>query len=473
MKNLHNFYIDGQWVEPQNAAHIDILNPATDEACLSMACATPQDVDTAVMAARAAFGSWSQTPQSERAALMRKAADEMEKRTDDLIDAHVMCMGVPRHQTMDYHVGGSIDGLRYYADMCEKLEGPQMGDGMMIVKEPIGVCALINPWNYPLYQLIGKIAPALAAGCTVVAKPSEQTPLCDIIMAEIFDKVGLPAGVFNVIMGIGRDMGGALCSHPEVDMVSFTGSVTAGVKVAEAAAPTVKRVCQELGGKSPLIITEDADLEAAVTYGVDHIMMMAGQSCDALSRMLVPRSRYEEAVNLAKKVAEKHKVGDPLDPETTIGPLAFAAHRDRVLPLIHKGIEEGARLITGGPERPEGLPKGAYVKPTIFADVTPDMTIAREEIFGPVLCMMAYDTVEDAIAIANDTVFGLASAVYAKDKASALPIALQLRTGQCYIQGGSYTLDAPFGGYKQSGNGREWGEDGLAEYQEIKAIMGA
>jgi aldehyde dehydrogenase (NAD+) len=330
---------------------------------------------------------------------------------------------------------------------------------------------LINPWNYPLHQLIGKVAPALAAGCTIVAKPAAQTPLQDFIMAQIFEAVNLPAGVFNLVSGSGSDIGPLLSSHPDVDMVSFTGSTSAGIKVAQAAAPTVKRVCQELGGKSPYIITEDADLEAAVRYGVKDVMLNTGQTCNALTRMFVPRCRYEEAVKIAKKVAEENIVGDPNDTDVTMGPMASASQKQTVLNYIKTGIAEGARLVTGGIDIPSGLHGGAYVQPTIFADVTNEMVIAREEIFGPVLCMIVYDDIEEAIEMANDTVYGLSSGVYAKNKASALKIARRIRAGQCYIQGSYFNLEAPFGGFKQSGNGREWGDQAMREYIEIKAII--
>ena len=470
--NTNQLYIDGQWMPTSTVKTLDVINPATEEAVLAMACADEADVDKAVAAAKAAFPSWSQTPSTERQAILLAIADEMDARVEDLIDAHVMSMGIPRHMALDWQISGPIEAVRYYAELCHKVDEERAIDGALIVKEPIGVCSLINPWNYPLLQMIGKVAPALAAGCTIICKPAEQTPLSDIVMAEIFDKVGLPKGVFNLVTGIGAEIGHRLSSHPDVDMVSFTGSTASGIKVAQAAAPTVKRVCQELGGKSPFIITEGADLEAAVRFGTENVILMGGQTCDALTRMFVPRSRYEDAIAIAKSVAEAQIVGDPLDPNATMGPLASMIHRDRVVNYIKLGIEEGARLVTGGPERPSGRTKGAYVKPTIFADVTADMRIVREEIFGPVLCILAYDDLEDAIKEANDTEFGLSSAVWAKDKSAALKIARRMRAGQCYVQGGNYTIHAPFGGYKQSGNGRAWGEAGLEEYLETKAIVG-
>jgi len=471
MQKLDKFYINGKWAAPHSKQKIDVINPAADAPCLSMACADDSDVEAAIKAARAAFPSWSKTSADTRSDLLMAIANEMDARKAELIDAHTLCMGIPRHQALDFQIAAPIDAVRYYARLCHHVDDVTENGNVTVKQEPIGVCVLINPWNYPLMQMIGKTAPALAAGCTIVAKPAEQTPLPDVIMAEIFDKVGLPKGVFNLLMGIGADIGGALCSHPDVDMVSFTGSTAAGIKVAQAAAPSVKRVCQELGGKSPLIITKDADLTAAVTYGVENVMLMGGQTCDALTRMLVPATKYKEAVAIAKNIAEAQIIGDPNDETTTIGPLASNPHRERVLYYIKIGLKDGAQLITGGVERPENCPIGAYVKPTIFADVTQNMRIAREEIFGPVLCIMKYDTIEQAIEMANDSDFGLSSGVYAKDKPAALKIAKQMQSGQCYIQGGSFSIHAPFGGYKQSGNGREWAEDGLHEYLETKAII--
>ena len=402
---------------------------------------------------------------------MNAVADEMQHRTDDLVDAHVITMGCPRHLTAGLHIDAPIKAMRFYADRARQMEEVEEKGSVLLLKEPIGVCALINPWNYPLHQLIGKVAPALAAGCTIITKPSGQTPLQDFIMAEIFAAVGLPPGVFNLVSGSGSVIGPNMSSHPDVDMISFTGSTYAGIKVAAAAAPTVKRVCQELGGKSPYIITKDADLKAAVRYGVEDVMLNTGQTCNALTRMLVPRSRYEEAVNIARKIAEENIVGDPNDKSVTMGPLASASQKQIVLKYIKTGIAEGARIVTGGIDMPPGLHFGAYVQPTIFADVSNEMVISKEEIFGPVLCMIAYDDIEAAIEMANDTVYGLSSGVYAKDKTSAIKIARQIRAGQCYIQGSYFNLEAPFGGYKQSGNGREWGDHAMHEYIETKAII--
>ena len=471
MKKYDKLYINGEWVEPNKAEIIEVINPATGSPCAWVPKGNREDVNAAVAAARQAFDRWAHTPAEKRAEIMNAVADEMQRRADDLIDAHVITMGCPRHLVAALHLDAPIEAMRYYADRTPQMEEIEEKGNVLLLKEPIGVCALINPWNYPLHQLIGKVAPALAAGCTIVAKPAAQTPLQDFIMAEIFAAVGLPAGVFNLVSGSGSVIGPVMSNHPDVDMVSFTGSTTAGVKVAEAAAPTVKRVCQELGGKSPYIITADADLEAAVRYGVEDVMLNTGQTCNALTRMFAPRSRYEEAVNIARKIAEENMVGDPNDSSATMGPMASASQKQTVLNYIKTGIAEGARLVTGGIDMPPCLHAGAYVQPTIFADVTNEMVIAREEIFGPVLCMIAYDDVDEAIEMANDTLFGLASGVYAKDKASALKIARRIRAGQCYIQGSYFDIAAPFGGYKQSGNGREWGDQAMHEYFEIKAII--
>jgi aldehyde dehydrogenase (NAD+) len=471
MKRFDKFYINGKWVKPSTNEMIEVVNPATETLCATVPKGTQEDVNAAVAAARKAFNSWAHTSSKKRAELMHASADEMQHRVNDLIEAHVITMGCPRHLAAELHVDAPILAMRYYADCTGQMDKVQEKGDVILLKEPIGVCALINPWNYPLHQLIGKVAPALAAGCTVISKPAGQTPLQDFIMAQIFETVGLPKGVFNLVSGVGSVIGPIMSSHPDVDMVSFTGSTNAGTQVASAAAPTVKRVCQELGGKSPYIITEDADLETAVSYGVKDVMLNTGQTCNALTRMFIPRSRYEKAINIAKKIAEKIIVGDPDNGDVDMGPMASISQKQRVLEYIRTGIAEGARLLTGGVDMPSGLDHGAYVQPTIFSDVTNEMVIAREEIFGPVLCMIVYDTIEHAIEMANDTVYGLSSGVYAKNKAGALKIARQIKAGQCYIQGSDFNIEAPFGGYKQSGNGREWGVHAMKEYTEIKAII--
>jgi aldehyde dehydrogenase (NAD+) len=472
MRTYDKLYINGEWASPIGTGRSEVINPATEEIVTSAPSGDENDVDRAVLAARAAFDAWSQTSTQERARLLRAIADKMEERLDEFDQVMVDELGMPIALVRDYQVDGPIQAIRGFADRCEELGGIEKINNSLIVQEAVGVCAFINPWNYPLHQIVGKVAPALAAGCTMVVKAASQTPSHAFIMAEAIDAAGVPAGVFNLVHGSGRVIGEAMCRHPEVDMVSFTGSTRAGIRIAELAAPSVKRVCQELGGKSPFIITEDADLKAAVEYGVDEVMANSGQTCNALTRMLVPESRYDEAVEIAQKFAEGIRVGDPTDPASEVGPMCTEDQRETVLDYIQKGIDEGARLIVGGTERPAGLDKGAYVKPTIFADVKNDMSIAQEEIFGPVLVMIRYQDEDDAIRIANDTEFGLSSGVWAANEDAALRIARRIRAGQVYINGGSYNIDAPFGGYKQSGNGREWGgHHGLSEFLETKAIQ--
>lgn len=471
MYNYNKLYINGSWQNSQSDASIDVLNPADAKLCAQTPRANIADVDTAVASAKKAFPMWSATSSEERSQFIIAIANEMENRIEELTDAITITMGCPKHLSLAIQVKGSIEAFRRFADMTTYIEESDTQHGVMQFNSAVGVCVLINPWNYPLSQLVGKLGPALATGCTVVAKPAEQTPLQDLILAEIMDKVGLPAGVFNVVTGFGYEIGEHLCSHPDVDMVSFTGSTGAGIKVAQAASTTVKRVCQELGGKSPFIITQDADLEAAVRYGVEDVMINSGQTCCALTRMLVPQSLYQQAIQIAKLVAEENIVGDPQNENSTMGPLSSALQQQRVLEYINIGINEGAELVTGGTELPTELQQGAYVMPTIFANVTNDMTIAREEIFGPVLCMIPYSDEQEAIQIANDTVFGLSSGVFAKDKTSALKIARQIRAGQSYVQGTYFTSHAPFGGFKQSGNGREWGKEGMREFVEVQSII--
>ena len=471
MKLYDKLYINGSWVASSTNDFADVVNPADNSVCARTPLANEDDVIHAIEAARAAFPAWSATSASERAAYINAAADVMERRIDDCTNAISDTMGCPRHLARNMQVKGAINSFRSFADLAVKMEETEDHGNFYIVKEAVGVCTLINPWNYPLSQLSGKMGPALAAGCTMILKPAEQTPLQDLLMAEVFDEVGLPAGVFNVTTGIGSKLGNVLCGHPEVDMVSFTGSTAAGVKISNAAAPSIKRVCLELGGKSPYIITEDADLEAAVRYGVEDVMVNSGQTCTALTRMLVPQSRYQEAQQIAKQIAEENVVGSPLNETSSMGPMSSASQRQTVLDYIHKGIKEGATVLTGGAEMPADLAQGCYVRPTIFADVNNQMTIACEEIFGPVLCMIPYQDIDEAVQIANDTVYGLSSGVYAKDRDAALAIARRLRAGQCYIQGGCFTTEAPFGGYKQSGNGREWGKEGLMEYVELKSVI--
>lgn len=469
MKVYDKLYIDGVWVTPIGQNTHNVIHPATEEITAKIALGNEADVDLAVQAARRAFDGWSQTPAAERSRLIKAAAARLQERKQDLVDGVSQSMGCPPHITPWLQIEGPLGAFESFADRSFQMEQDKEVNNSLITKEAAGVCAFINPWNYPLNQLMGKIAPALAAGCTMVVKPSEQTPLQDYIIAEVFDEVGFPAGVFNLVVGLGHDVGAAMASHPEVDVVSFTGSTRAGVLVAQAAAPMVKRVTQELGGKSAFIITDDADLEAAVKCGVDDVMLNTGQTCTALTRMLVPASRYEEACAIAKVHTESMVVGYD-DPEVFVGPMSSDRQRNTVQSYIEIGLEE-ATLLTGGLGKPEGFDKGFYVKPTIFRDVTNQMRIAREEIFGPVLCMIPYGDIDQGVAIANDTPYGLSSGVYAKDKEAGLAIARRLRAGQCYVNGGDFNYQAPFGGYKQSGNGREWGDEGMHEFVEIKSIQ--
>jgi aldehyde dehydrogenase (NAD+) len=367
-------------------------------------------------------------------------------------------------------VDGPITGLEQYVELAGLMDEVREVGNSLVIREAVGVCAFINPWNYPLHQLIGKLAPALAAGCTVVVKPSQETPLHAFLLAQMIEDIGLPAGVFNLVSGPGLKVGEALAKHPDVDMVSFTGSTGAGVRVAQAAAPSVKRVCLELGGKSPLLIAEDADLAAAVRYGVQDVMINSGQTCTALTRMLLPASRYAEAVELALAETLSLRMGDPLDPQSFLGPMCSAGQKRTVLDYIKIGQQEGARLLCGG-DTPSAFERGFYVSPTLFADVDNRMRIAQEEIFGPVLCLIPYTDEAQAIQIANDSPFGLSSGVWAGSAERALHLGRQLRAGQCFLNGAAFNYQAPFGGYKQSGNGREWGEEGLNEFVEVKAIQ--
>jgi len=430
-----------------------------------------EDVDAAVSAARNAFDSWSQTTAAERADFLRKLAVEGEKRNADLTQTIIDELGMPVQNAAVFQVDPLAIICESFAEKARQMEEAKEVGNSVVVKEPIGVCAMINPWNYPIWQMIGKVAPAIAAGCTMVVKAASQTPSHLFIFAEMCDAVGLPPGVFNMIHGSGREIGAALSSHPDVDLVSFTGSTSAGIQVSNKAAPSVKRVCLELGGKSPFIITEEADLDAAIDFGITDVMVNTGQTCNALTRMIVHESRYDEAVELAKSKAETLVVGDPTDPNVFVGPMSSAGQKQTVLDYIDQAISDGASLVTGGAEMPAGLTSGNFVSPTIFADVTNDMAIAQEEVFGPVLVMIKYSTIDQAVEIANDTPYGLASAVWAGDKDKATAIARRIRAGQCAINGGDANHEAPFGGYKESGNGREFGEEGLHEYCELKALQ--
>jgi len=471
MRTYNKFYINGQWVEPIGKGTSEVINPATGEISARVPYGNTEDVDAAVKAARNAFASWSRTSAAERAEFLRKIAVEGEKRNADLTQTIIDELGMPIQNAAEFQVDPLAIICESFAEKASQMEeGKEVGNSV-VVKEPIGVCSMINPWNYPVWQMIGKVAPAIAAGCTMVVKAASQTPSHLFIFAEICDAVGLPAGVFNMVHGSGREIGAALSSHPEIDLVTFTGSTSAGIQVSKMAAPDVKRVCLELGGKSPFIITEEADLDAAIEFGINDVMVNTGQTCNALTRMIIHESKYEEAVQLAKSRTEALVVGDPTDPDVFVGPMSSAGQKQTVLEYINQAIVDGARLVTGGTGMPEGLTTGNYVLPTIFADVTNDMVIAQEEVFGPVLVMIKYSTIDQAIDIANDTPYGLASAVWAGDKNKATAIARRIRAGQCAINGGDPNHEAPFGGYKESGNGREFGVEGLHEYCELKAMQ--
>ncbi|AQH02272.1 aldehyde dehydrogenase [Burkholderia sp. KK1] len=472
MRHLQQFYIDGEWVEPSGNARLPVIDPSTEGTIGEVALGDTHDADRAVAAARRAFASYSQTPVEARVALLRRLLDAYLARYDEMADVIMREIGAPAKLS---HAWQAALGKRHIEETLRTLEHfPwQRKKGTTLVNhEPVGVAALITPWNWPINQIVCKVAPALAAGCTVVLKPSEVSPMNAVLFAEIVDAAGVPKGVFNLVNGDGPTVGAALAAHPDVDMVSFTGSTRAGIEIAKLAAPTVKRVHQELGGKSANILLDDADFDAAVTSGVNACFSNSGQSCNAPTRMLVPASRHDDAVAIALRAARKHRVGPASDPATTMGPVVSDVQYGRVQKLIGIGIEEGATLVTGGEGRPDGLERGYYVKPTVFAGVTPSMTIAREEIFGPVLAIMPYRDEEEAIAIANDTPYGLAAYVQSADQARARRVAMSMRAGSVYVNYPAWDPGSPFGGYKQSGNGREYGEWGLEAFLEVKGIVG-
>ncbi|HET8937778.1 MAG TPA: aldehyde dehydrogenase family protein [Polyangiales bacterium] len=472
MYDCTKFYIDGAWVTPQGTKKLDVVNPATEETIGHVSAGTSADLDKAVAAARKAFESFSQTMREERVALLGRIIEAYQAKIMQLGKAISDEMGAPMGFAIQVQAGVGLGHFMTAQALLKDFAFEQKRGTTLTRYEAAGVCGLITPWNWPANQICCKVAPALAAGCTIVLKPSEIAPLSAHILAEILHDAGVPKGVFNLVDGLGPEVGAAMAAHPGIDMMSFTGSTRAGVQVSKAASDTVKRVSLELGGKSANIILEDADLPTAVGGGVLHMMNNTGQSCNAPSRMLVHRSRYAEAVAIAKATAETIKAGDPAAEDTTMGPLSSKAQFEKVQGLIKKGTEEGARVVTGGPGRPDGLTKGYFAKPTVFADVNNNMTIAREEIFGPVLVMIPFDSEEEAIAIANDTPYGLSGYVSSGDKKRAVRVASRLRTGMVHINGAPVDLAAPFGGYKQSGNGREWGPEGLHEFMEVKAVMG-
>ncbi|MEX2481067.1 MAG: aldehyde dehydrogenase family protein [Gammaproteobacteria bacterium] len=471
MQSCTKFYINGEWVDPSDPKPLDVINPATEEVLGQIMLGNAQDVDRAVAAAKTAFETYSQTTREERVALLEAIQAAYKERYSEMVETISNEMGAPmwlckaaQAAMGPAHLGTMIEVLKNYA--FEEDRG-----NITLRREPIGVCGFITPWNWPINQIACKVLPALAAGCTMVLKPSEVAPLNAALFAEILHTAGVPAGVFNLVNGDGPSVGAAMSSHPDIDMMSFTGSTRAGIQVAKAAADTVKRVAQELGGKSPNIILDDADFETAVGGGVQAMFLNSGQSCNAPSRMLVPATRHDEAVAIAKSAAANTNVGDPKMKDSTIGPVVSKVQFDRIQTLIQKGIDEGATLVCGGTGRPEGLDRGFYVKPTIFANVNNDMTIAREEIFGPVLCMLPYQNEEEAIRIANDTPYGLSAYVSGKDAERVRKVAERLRAGNVHVNGAGLDFHAPFGGYKQSGNGREWGEFGFEEFLEVKAVM--
>jgi aldehyde dehydrogenase (NAD+) len=466
-------YINGEWVSTQADNLHDIINPATEASIGQVAWGSAADVDSAVAAARAAFTGFSQWSVEQRLELLGKIEEIFLARYNDVAAAITADMGAPVKLSMEAQAATGVGHLRATVAALKEMHlETTLGDSL-VIKEPIGVCGLITPWNWPVNQIMCKVAPALAAGCTMVLKPSEIAPVSAVVLAEILDAAGVPAGVFNLVHGDGPGVGSAISAHPGIDMVSFTGSTRAGILVAKSAADTVKRVAQELGGKSANIILEGVQLEAAMRHGVGAMFTNTGQSCNAPSRMLVPESFYDIAVTMAVAIAEHLQPGDPQDPETFMGPLVSEAQYEKVQGLIRTGLEEGAVLACGGLGKPEGMETGYYVKPTIFRDVSNDMTIAREEIFGPVLVMIPYADIDEAIEIANDSDYGLSGYVYGPSKEDALAVARRMRTGMVHLNGVTNDIAAPFGGYRQSGNGREWGALGIEEFLEVKAVMSA
>jgi aldehyde dehydrogenase (NAD+) len=470
VRELVKFYIDGAWVDPATPRTIEVIDPASEQACGRIAAGSAQDIDRAVRAARSAFPDYSRTSREARIALLERILDVYQRRVGEVAEAITEEMGCPSGLALKAQAGVGVTHIRGGIEVLKSFPFAEDRGATRIVREPIGVCGLITPWNWPINQIAAKVVPALAAGCTMVLKPSEEAPFSAHLWAEILDEAGVPAGVFNLVDGTGAEAGAALSSHPDVDMVSFTGSTRAGVEVAKAAAPTVKRVAQELGGKSPCIVLDDDQLARNVVRCVRHVMRNSGQSCNAPTRLLVPRARLEEATEAAREAAEKTTVGDPRS-GAHMGPVVNRTQWDKIQRLIQAGVDEGARLATGGTGRPEGLERGFYVRPTVFSGVDNAMTIAREEIFGPVAAILPYDDVEEAVGIANDTDYGLAAYVWGADLDAARDIAGRLRAGQVSINGGDDDM-APFGGYKMSGNGREGGDFGLADFLEVKAMMG-
>jgi aldehyde dehydrogenase (NAD+) len=472
MKDCRQFYINGTWVAPTAPNDFDVINPATEASIGTISLGTAADVDKAVAAARAAFESFSETSREARVAILERIIATYQDHYDEIAETIALEMGAPIWLAKVAQAASALGHLQEALRVLKEYQFEEQRGTVLLRREPIGVCGMITPWNWPLNQIACKVAPALAAGCTMVLKPSEVSPLSGYLWTQVLHEAGVPAGVFNMVNGDGPIVGAAISSHPGVDMVSFTGSTRAGVAVAQAAAPTVKRVTQELGGKSANIILDDADIPAAVKGGVQHCFLNSGQSCNAPTRMLVPRTRLAEAVAAARSAAEETTVGDPFADGTRIGPVVSKVQFDKIQRLIQKGIDEGAELVTGGPGLPDGMDKGYFVRPTVFSNVRNDMTIAREEIFGPVLSILPYDDDEDAITIANDTPYGLSGYVSSGDIERARRIAKRIRSGNVHVNGAMQDFGFPFGGYKQSGNGREWGEHGFEEFLEVKSVFG-
>ena len=470
-RRYDRLFIGGEWVKPSGSAMIAVVNPTSEAPFAWVPSGSVDDAERATHAAASALPGWSATPMRERADVLDRIAENMEARVDEIASIVSQEVGTPIQRSLEWQARQPVTVTRLYAELARRYRSDRVLDNSLITRDPVGVVACITPWNFPLHQIMLKVAPALAAGCTVVLKPSSLAPLTAFILAELIEKSGLPPGVFNLVSGPGESVGEALATSPHVDMVSFTGSTHAGKSLAALAAERMKRVTLELGGKSASLVLEDADLEQAVSNSVDNCYANAGQTCAAWTRLVVPRALLGSVEEIAVATAEGYVLGDPLDPATTMGPLVSADQRDLVRGFIGSGLQEGAKLVTGGVEPPSKLKRGYFVKPTVFSNVGPDLVIARSEIFGPVLAIQPYDTVDEGVRLANDSVYGLSGAVWSADPKRALSIARQLQTGQVFVNGGAFNYNAPFGGHKQSGIGRELGEYGLEEYLELKAIQ--